>query len=420
MTNAKDKLEKQEELKSCPVAAALAPVRQLQKGEQVSALIFEGGGTKGAAYAGVVKALDAAGLVKDVKHFAGASAGAMTAAILAAGHDGPALAKFIKEAPWEKLMKSISYLKVVGLASKFALKSGGSAIQTFLEEKVFTSDHFKELAEKEGWTAKIKPEQDWGRITLGELADYRGVHLKIAVIEATTGVWKLIDHETEKDPVTGKGRYADMPVAVATRASMAFPIIFTPVEFEKDGVKELFVDGGFIASAGNMPVRAFVDASLSGRTLCCDLISTAQYADLLRVHGATSECEAAAAQYKKFLAEKKQQKQEVKENKISGPFAFVGFLKALLGTMMTVNSQSIGVASKLREAKLDDDQCQSLAVKLPKDTDVIMIDVGDAVSFDDNLEAVEITAMEARGREAVKRYLEYDLPAEVSARNANY
>ena len=76
MTNAKDKHEKQEELKSCPVAAALAPVRQLKKGEQVSALIFEGGGTKGAAYAGVVKALDAAGLVKDVKHFAGASAGA--------------------------------------------------------------------------------------------------------------------------------------------------------------------------------------------------------------------------------------------------------------------------------------------------------------------------------------------------------
>ena len=63
---------KQAPLKSCPVAAALAPVRQLQKGEQVSALIFEGGGTKGAAYAGVVKALDAAGLVKDVKHFAGA------------------------------------------------------------------------------------------------------------------------------------------------------------------------------------------------------------------------------------------------------------------------------------------------------------------------------------------------------------
>ena len=84
MTNAKDKENKQEklELKSCPVAAALAPVRQLKKGEQVSALIFEGGGTKGAAYAGVVKALDAAGLVKDVKHFAGASAGAMTAAIL--------------------------------------------------------------------------------------------------------------------------------------------------------------------------------------------------------------------------------------------------------------------------------------------------------------------------------------------------
>ena len=64
MTNAKNNETKQEqELKSCPVAAALAPVRQLKKGEQVSALIFEGGGTKGAAYAGVVKALDAAGLI---------------------------------------------------------------------------------------------------------------------------------------------------------------------------------------------------------------------------------------------------------------------------------------------------------------------------------------------------------------------
>ena len=89
-----------------------------------------------------------------------------------------------------------------------------------------------------------------------------------------------------------------------------------------------------------------------------------------------------------------------------------------IGLCLSVGFVRLLIAPK--EAKLDDDQCQSLAVKLPKDTDVIMIDVGDAVSFDDNLEAVEITAMEARGREAVKRYLEYDLPAEVSARNANY
>ena len=34
--------------------------------------------------------------------------------------------------------------------------------------------------------------------------------------------------------------------------------------------------------------------------------------------------------------------------------------------------------------------------------------------------AAALTAMEARGREAVERYLEYDLPAEVSARHANY
>ena len=65
---------KQAPLKSCPVAAALAPVRQLQKGEQVSALIFEGGGTKGSAYPGVVLALEAAGVMGSCKKFAGTSA----------------------------------------------------------------------------------------------------------------------------------------------------------------------------------------------------------------------------------------------------------------------------------------------------------------------------------------------------------
>lgn len=48
-------------------------------------LVFSGGGIKGLAYVGAIKALEEKNLFQKVKRFAGASAGAITAALLAIG-----------------------------------------------------------------------------------------------------------------------------------------------------------------------------------------------------------------------------------------------------------------------------------------------------------------------------------------------
>jgi exoenzyme U len=51
----------------------------------VREITFSGGGAKGAALPGAVKALQDSGVLKDSKKIAGASVGSMTAALVAAG-----------------------------------------------------------------------------------------------------------------------------------------------------------------------------------------------------------------------------------------------------------------------------------------------------------------------------------------------
>ena len=48
-------------------------------------LIFKGGGAKGAIYPGAIRALEVKGVMPYIKRFAGASAGSLIAALLAAG-----------------------------------------------------------------------------------------------------------------------------------------------------------------------------------------------------------------------------------------------------------------------------------------------------------------------------------------------
>ena len=69
-------------------ARPLAGVHPLHPYEN---LVFKGGGAKGAIYPGAIRALEEAGIMPYIKRFAGASAGAVTAALLAIGLDAAAL-----------------------------------------------------------------------------------------------------------------------------------------------------------------------------------------------------------------------------------------------------------------------------------------------------------------------------------------
>src|SRR3989338_9245676 len=50
-------------------------------------LVFKGGGVKGLAYAGFAKVFERYGLLEEVKHVAGSSAGAIAALVVALGYE---------------------------------------------------------------------------------------------------------------------------------------------------------------------------------------------------------------------------------------------------------------------------------------------------------------------------------------------
>merc|ERR1712232_291364 len=67
-------------------------------------LVFEGGGTKGIHYAGALKHLEDAGILNGVQCFAGTSAGAQTAALLAFGFNGTEMEELMLTASWADLL----------------------------------------------------------------------------------------------------------------------------------------------------------------------------------------------------------------------------------------------------------------------------------------------------------------------------
>ena len=245
----------------------LEPSRKLGPGEEVGTLIFAGGGTKGSAYPGVIIALEAAGVLNNCKKFAGTSAGAQTAALVAVGYSGEELETITADAPWDKLLDG-------GCCLPKELYFGwgrhkGKFLEKYLDKLIATK---MEQLDKEGKLLKPRAagRKNWRRLTLRELQDYRGVDARFGVTELVQSCWKLLT----------ASEYPDMPVSMAAHASSSIPFVFRPVKWRPTG--ELFVDGFM---TGNMPVNAFADVTGgAGRTLACNLIVSSQYR-LLRGRG---------------------------------------------------------------------------------------------------------------------------------------
>ena len=325
----------------------IQPSSKLGPGEQVEALIFEGGGTKGTAYAGVILALEAAGVMGSCKKFAGTSAGSIFTALVAVGYSGKELEAIVKETPWDKMLDG-------GCCLPRELYFGWGRHKMKWVEKYLD----KLIAAKMEQLAKerklLKPRaacrKNWRRLTLRELQDYRGVDVRFGVMEVSRSRWKLL-HASE---------YPDMPLSVAAHASGSIPFVFRPVKWprriKKGGNQEVFVDGGLL---GNMPVNAFAGEAVgAGRTLACNLVGKGQYR-LLQGRG----------------------------NKLKN---FKHYAGAILGSLDTL---------------MQDAEGQALTSKAREGVDVIFIDVGDAAMLDTEMSKEDLARMVARGREAAERYL---------------
>ncbi|QCK16750.1 patatin-like phospholipase family protein [Mangrovivirga cuniculi] len=192
-------------------------------------LVLSGGGAKGIAHIGVLKAMEEAGLTPD--YITGTSMGSIIGGLYSIGYSADELAEIAKTADWEYLLSNKIPLDRVTFEEKFYY--GRYLLEFYYQDKKIVTPR--------------------GIIEGQALLDYfsyltRPVH-DLRNFDEFPIPFKCVatDIETGEPVVLDKGS-----LAMAMRASMAIPSIFTPVTIDD----KLLVDGGLVR---NMPVDEVLD-----------------------------------------------------------------------------------------------------------------------------------------------------------------
>jgi len=181
-------------------------------------LILSGGGMKGIAHLGAIKALEELEMMKYIDTYCGTSVGAMISALLCVGYTADELFSFISMMDMSKV-KCLSFNNLLKL---FGLDDGKKMEIVF--EKMFK--------------AKGIP----ANITFKQLFDRTKKILIITV--SCLNDKKVYYHSYQTVP--------DMQVLTAVRMSISIPIYFAPVKYQG----KMYVDGGCM---DNYPIQLFSD-----------------------------------------------------------------------------------------------------------------------------------------------------------------
>jgi NTE family protein len=201
-------------------------------------LVFEGGGVKGIGLAGAYAALEQQGWTH--KSVAGTSAGAITAALVAAGYDAAGIDKIIRNLPFASFKDRNFLDKLPGGRAASVLFDLG-----IYEGKVFQDWMAERLAEK----GKTK----FGHLINEDADDPEGRWcLRVIASDVTHRRMLVLPNDADHlglDP-------DEMDIAYAVRMSMSIPIFFEPVMHKnpKTGDTHVIVDGGMLS---NFPVWLF-------------------------------------------------------------------------------------------------------------------------------------------------------------------
>lgn len=200
--------------------------RERPEGERPKVgLVLSGGGAKGLAHIGVLKAIDRSGLKID--YVAGTSMGAIVAAMYAAGYSGEQIEEMSKNTEWMKLINSRPVLSDISIEDK---------------------DEF------ENYTITLPMKGVVPQVNTGFFTPYQ---VMTYLQEIFFPVYKVTDFSkldipflcVAADLSNGDAVVLDHgDLAFATRSSMAIPGVFSATDYE--GTK--LVDGGIIR---NFPVR---------------------------------------------------------------------------------------------------------------------------------------------------------------------
>lgn len=187
-------------------------------------LCIEGGGARGVALGGTIRALDEYGILSQLKQFVGSSAGAIGCTMIAAGYGAHEVHELNMNTDFNLFMDDS--WGVVRDSNRFISRYGmcpGDFFQTWIEDL---------LLKKIGIAS----------VTFQQLFNVTGNDLRITSVCVSDDKLVIFTHKS----------HPYMQVSLAVRASMSIPGVFCPVEI--DG--KLYVDGGL---SDNYPLDTFDD-----------------------------------------------------------------------------------------------------------------------------------------------------------------
>jgi NTE family protein len=206
---------------------------------QFADLVFEGGGVKGIGLAGAFAALEQRGF--EHKSVAGTSAGAITAALVAAGYRSAELDRILLEVPFAKF-KDTSWEDRVPLIGRVA----GLLLERGIYEGRYFQDWISGLLEAKGVTR-------FGQL-VDESAEEEKNRWRLRVIASDVTHRRML--VLPNDAAHLGIEPDELEIAYAVRMSMSIPVFFEPVVHRnpRTGEDHLIVDGGMLS---NFPVWLF-------------------------------------------------------------------------------------------------------------------------------------------------------------------
>jgi exoenzyme U len=232
-----------------------APIREIT---------FSGGGGKGAALPGAVKALEETGTLAQIQVFHGASVGSMTAAMLAAGMSADEFTRIANDTKMGPIIKAgdILPLKLKGDGLEaFIRKAMGNSVQSQIKsflgkpaEPGAAGPDPQAIETLKAIDAKIAA---GGGVTFGDLRALSKIipGVKELVISGTkmgddSGAPGRIGKDKPQLTIFSAETEPDLDVALAVHASAALPPVFKPVDIKlASGVTARFQDGGVLNNA---------------------------------------------------------------------------------------------------------------------------------------------------------------------------
>ncbi len=187
-------------------------------------LTLSGGGAKGLAHIGILKALDSAGVKID--YVSGTSMGSIVGALYATGRSGAEIEQLARGLDWDLLLSNQINLRSIAMEEK-------DAYWAFAVEVPFEKGKFR------GRTGALESQELWLKLSELFFPVYR---------EKKFDQFYRPFRAVATDIATGEPFSPDNgEIIAALRASMAIPAVFTAIEI--DGKR--LVDGGIVR---NLPV----------------------------------------------------------------------------------------------------------------------------------------------------------------------